>query len=108
MNRLNEITFNSSLLAELRGIEFVTRLIDEGRLPHGTGEGEYRRVNVHRIALGGNGLDADSKLNNDFDFFTMLHAAGRRAAAKFLDAHFDDLGVRSTVDLAKEVRAEWG
>ncbi len=110
MNRLNEITFNSSLLAELRAIEFVTRLIDEGKLPRGKGEHQYRRINVHRIALShdSNGLDADSKLNNDFDFFQTLHGMGRRAAKTFLDAHFDDIGVRGTVDLQKEVRAEWG
>ena len=53
MNRVNEITFNSSLLAELRAIEFVGRLIDQGRLPRGTGPGQYRRINVHRIALDG-------------------------------------------------------
>jgi NTE family protein len=108
VNRINEITFNSSLAAELRSIDFVTRLIDEGRLPHGKGEGKYRRINVHRIVLGDNGLDADSKLNNDFDFFQMLHRAGVRAARKFLDEHFDDIGVRATVDLAAEVKAEWG
>src|SRR4029079_19792702 len=51
MNRVNEITFNSSLLSEFRAIDFVTRLIAPGRLPHGTAEGEYRRINVHRIAL---------------------------------------------------------
>jgi NTE family protein len=108
MNRLNEITFNSSLLAELRAIEFVGRLIDEGKLPRGKGEGHYRRINVHRIAVGNNGLEADTKLNNDFDFFQMMHTAGRRAADKFLDAHFDDIGVRATVDLQKEMTAEWG
>src|SRR6516165_5750459 len=47
MNRINEITFNSSLLAEYRAIEFVAREIDQGRLPHGFGDGEYRRINAH-------------------------------------------------------------
>ncbi len=110
MNRINEITFNSSLLAEFRAIEFVGRLIDQGRLPRGTGSGEYRRINVHRIALDGHAkkLTAESKLNNDFDFFDMLRQNGRRAARRFLDAHFDDIGVRSTIDLRAEVRAERG
>jgi NTE family protein len=52
------------------------------------------------------GLDAESKLNNDFDFFQLLHKTGVRAARRFLDAHFDDIGVRSTLDLAAEVKAE--
>src|SRR3954464_7705727 len=90
MNRINEITFNSSLLAEFRAIDFVTRMIDQGRLPHGTGPGEYRRINVHRIALDSTfkKLTASSKLNSDFDFFQMLHKGGRRAARNFLSAHF--------------------
>jgi NTE family protein len=36
----------------------------------------------------------------------MLYQHGRRAARRFLDAHFDDIGVRSTVDLRAEVTAE--
>src|SRR5262249_50661545 len=48
-NRVNEITFNASLVSEYRAIEFVRRLIDEGALKRGTGPGEYRRINVHRI-----------------------------------------------------------
>ena len=55
LGRINEITFNSSLLAELRAIEFVNRLIDQGRVPHGTGPNEYRRMRVHRIVLEGLG-----------------------------------------------------
>jgi NTE family protein len=109
MNRINEITFNSSLIAEYRAIAFATRLIDQGRLPHGTGEGEYRRINMHRIALDSviHGLTADSKLDSDYDFFVLLRDAGRRAARQFLDAHFDDIGVRSTFDLRAEAQAEW-
>ena len=109
MNRINEITFNSSLLAEFRAIDFVTRLIDQGKLPRGTGKGQYRRINVHRIALDSTfkELTSDSKLNSDFDFFEMLKKGGRQAAQSFLAAHFDDIGVRSTVDLGAEAKAEW-
>jgi NTE family protein len=46
MNRINEITFNSSLIAEYRAIDFVTRLIDQGRLPRGRGVGVYRMIFV--------------------------------------------------------------
>jgi NTE family protein len=109
MNRLNEITFNSSLLAEFRAIDFVRRLIDQGRLPRGSGPGEYRRINVHRIALDEafRKLTASSKLNSDYDFFVMLRNGGRRAARNFLDAHFDDLGRDGTIDLRAEAQAEW-
>jgi NTE family protein len=109
MNRINEITFNTSLLSEYRAIEFVARLIDQGRLPRGLGPGEYRRVNVHRIAFDpfGTSFDAASKISTDYSFFEALHISGKRAARRFLDDHFDDIGVHSTVDLAAEARAEW-
>ena len=110
VNRINEITFNASLIAEYRAIAFVRRLIDEGALQHGTGPGEYRRINVHRVDLGfvGKKLTPQSGLNTDFDFFETLHRAGRRAGRRFLDKHFDDIGVRSTIDLHEEMRAERG
>jgi len=109
INRINEITFNSSLLAEFRAIEFVARLIDQGRLPRGIGPGQYRRINIHRILLDrfGTHFDSHSKLSTDFDFFDMLHVSGTRAARRFLDEHFDDIGVKSTVDLRAEAEAEW-
>jgi NTE family protein len=109
MNRINEITFNSSLIGEYRAIEFVARLIDEGKLPRGTAPGQYRRINVHRIVLDrfGTHFDAFSKLSTDYDFFEMLRVSGKRAARRFLDEHFDDIGVKSTVDLRAEAAAEW-
>ena len=108
MSRVNEITFNASLLSELRAIELVNRLIDQGRLPRGTGPNEYRRINVHRVVLEGLGerfADA-TKLRNDYDLFQLLRKLGQRAARRFLDAHYADIGVKSSVDLDAEVHAE--
>jgi NTE family protein len=109
MNRINEITFNSSLPSEYRAIEFVARLIDQGRLPRGVGPGQYRRVNVHRIVFDrfGAHFDASSKVTTDYTFFETLRINGMRAARRFLDDHFDDIGVKSTVDLLAEAQAEW-
>jgi NTE family protein len=109
MNRVNEITFNSSLLSEYRAIDFVARLIQQQRLPHGTGPGQYRLIKLHRIVLDGSGraYTADTKLSNDYDFFELMRTRGRQAAQRFLDAHFDDINVRSTVDLIAEAHAEW-
>ena len=68
-----------------------------------------RRINVHRIALDSvfKELTADSKLDTDFAFFENLRDGGRRAGSAFLEQHFDDLGVRGTVDLTAEGRSEW-
>jgi len=109
MNRINEITFNSSLMAELHTIAVVNQSIGQGRRTIRPDGRKYRPIHIHRIVLPhhGNGFDADSKLNTDYDFFQRLHQMGRRAARRFLDAHFDDIGARGTVDLKAEVRAEW-
>jgi NTE family protein len=97
LNRLNEITFNASLLRELRAIDFVTRLMDEGRLD-GTG---YRRVFVHMVEdeMTLSALGASSKLNTEHEFLEMLFVKGRQAADRWIAQHSDALGARSTIDI---------
>lgn len=96
--RVNEINFNASLLAELRAIEFVGRLLDQQRLP----EGRYRKMLVHNVSEGTplTPLTLGVDLNTDLSFFNDLFASGRSAADRWLAAHFDALGHRSTVDLS--------
>ena len=109
MNRINEITFNSSLMSEFRSIDFVDRLIDQGKLKRGLAPGQYRRINAHRIVLDrlGKQFTNDTKLSTDYDFFELLRLNGKRAARRFLDEHFADIGARSTFDLRAEAQAEW-
>ena len=45
-------------------------------------------------------FDDRGKLNNDYEFFERLRQLGQAAARRFLDAHFDDIGRRSTIDAA--------
>lgn len=100
VNRVNEITFNSSLLKELRAVKFMTRLIEEGKLD----PDECMRVRIHRIASTElNPLSASSKLNGEWAFLRHLHGIGRTAAARWLDAHYDDIGVRDSIDVATEI-----
>lgn len=100
LNRVNEISFNSSLLRELRGIDFVHRLLDDNKLDRT----KYADVLVHRIEETQqlNPLSASSKLNAEWSFLTHLRDIGRASAKRFLDLHFDSLGKRSTLDLRKE------
>ena len=98
-NRVNEISFNSSLFRELRAIAFVKRLIDSGTLQRGS----KKDVLVHMIA--------DDALMNDLNVATKtipqplvlarLKAAGEAAADRFLTEHKSDLNKRSTIDLAE-------
>ena len=98
LNRVNEVTFNASLLRELRAIDFVDRLLADGRLD----PCDYRAMRVHIVQddaeMGP--LGASSKLNAEWAFLQHLRDIGRAAAGRWLDAHFDDLGKRSTVDLS--------
>ena len=97
MGRMNEITFNAPLLQEFRAIDFVARLINAGRL-----EGShYKKIRLHVIEAQDelNQFGAASKMVPDFDFFKQLFAIGRRAADKFLQGHFEDIGVKGTLDL---------
>lgn len=98
-NRINEVSFNASLLRELRAIAFVKRLLAQGKLERGT----MKDVLVHMVS--------DDPLMNDLSVATKilpnplllarLKEAGRRAADGFLAAHKDDLNHRSTVDLSR-------
>ena len=90
VERVSEVTFNSSLLREFRAIDFVNRLHEEHRLD----PKKYRVNRLHRIdatkAL--RNYTAASKLDTSWHFFQELHHAGRKAAKDWLAAHFDDLG----------------
>lgn len=100
MNRVNEISFNSSLLRELRAIDFVHKLLDAGWV-----KDEYRdrlrNIRIHSIrsdvALAE--FDVSSKFRTDWRFLTALKEQGRNIADAWLEENFDKLGERSSVDL---------
>src|SRR5262245_49023472 len=97
LNRVNEISFNSSLMREMRAVAFVTRLIDEGQVAPGT----MKRMLIHSIAADDfmQGLGVNSKLNADWEFLTHLRDVGRAEAAAWLEANFQHLTRQSTTDL---------
>ncbi|HME27152.1 MAG TPA: patatin-like phospholipase family protein [Acetobacteraceae bacterium] len=98
IDRINTLSFNSSLMREMRMIKFVTDLIDRGELP----VGHYLRINIHTIDAETElaALSASSKLNADKAFLHRLHTLGVQKAETFLDAHFDAIGHRSSTDIA--------
>lgn len=100
INRLNEITFNSSLIAEMRAIDFVKRLIAEGRVE----KGRYKDMNIHLIYSPEEmkSLNASSKMNAGWDFFQHLFGMGQDAADRWLNDNFDDIGVKSTIDIREK------
>ncbi|MBT9383244.1 patatin-like phospholipase family protein [Pseudooceanicola sp. CBS1P-1] len=97
-NRMNEISFNTSLLRELRAIEYVKRLIAAGVVS----SNEKKDVLIHLIADDEVMLDLSSatKMFPYCGLLEGLKQAGRASAEAFLSAHGDDLGKRSSVDMA--------
>ena len=97
LNRVNEISFNSTLNREIRAIAFVRKLIDAENLSRE----KYRRLNLHMIESEDcmKGLGVSSKLNAEWEFLTHLKAIGQAAADDWLGRNFDRIGVETTVDL---------
>jgi NTE family protein len=100
VDRMNELSFNSSLMREMRAIAFVQRLLEEHRLPRG----RYKDVKIHTVEAEAEmrQLGYSSKLNADRDFLGWLFALGRERASAFLAAHFDKIGVESSTDIAEK------
>lgn len=100
LNRINEISFNSSLMREMRAIAFVTRLIDEGKVK----ASDMKQMLIHSIrsdeAMTAHSVA--SKLNPDWNFLCRLRDSGRGVTERWLRTNHAAIGVRSTVDLDAE------
>lgn len=96
INRLNEITFNASLLKELRAIMLLRDLIRA----EGLEQERYRDMRLHRIHGDEEllALDASSKLNAEWAYLCHLRDLGRSRAEHWLQRHWQDLGERSSFE----------
>jgi NTE family protein len=100
MNRINEVTFNAGLIAEMRAIDFVKRLLAEGRLD----PAHYKDVLLHRVD-GGEALEAFSAATKTSTSASLIHSLrdlGQASARTWLSKHFSSLGVRSTVNIVRD------
>jgi NTE family protein len=97
LNRINEVSFNSSLMREMRAVSFVTKLIAK----HQIVDPALKHVLIHSVSNDAlmNSLNAVSKYNADWDFITYLRDEGRRCASDWLAKNFSKLCVESTVDV---------
>jgi NTE family protein len=97
LNRMNEVSFNSPLMKELRMIAVLRQVANPG-----SGEGaRWARMRMHRIMTDElSHLDASSKLNAEWVFLSLLRDEGRRAASAFLETRGGDVGKRSSLDLS--------
>jgi len=97
INRVNEITFNSSLISEMRAINFVSRLIHKGKLD----PGEYKDIKMHLIRQNSqeSDLNASSKLNTNWNFFLYLKDMGRTAADQWIKENKSCISNESSIDI---------
>jgi NTE family protein len=100
LNRINEISFNSSLMREMRAVSFVTRLIDEKRVI----DNSLRRMLIHSISADEQmtQLSAASKMNADWSFLTRLRDIGRESAESWISDNFVQIGRESTADVQNQ------
>lgn len=92
------LSFNSTLMREMRAIKYLSDLIDRGELD----PTKHMRVFIHMIEAEQElaAFDVSSKYNCDLGFLQHLFGLGRSKADAFIAAHFDDVGVRSSTDIA--------
>ncbi|MBX3659499.1 MAG: patatin-like phospholipase family protein [Ramlibacter sp.] len=100
LDRVNELTFNASLLTQVRSIDFINRLLAEGSL-HGT---RCRRVLLHRIDGGAAIQDypASSRASADPQLIQTLFRLGQTSGEEWLRKHFAALGQHSTIDIGRD------
>ncbi len=98
IDRVNEITFNASLVKELRGILLLRDLIDA----EGLEDERWRDMRLHRIHGDEDlaGLEPSSKLNAEWAYLCHLRDLGRARTEHWLKRHRADIGVRSSFDLS--------
>lgn len=106
INRVNEISFNSSLISEIRAINFVQKLIQDGKLSRE----EYVDVNLHRVTPPPDlhGMTASSKMNADWEFLQMLHSAGRAQMETWLAENKKFIGKKCSIDIKEHFLKKHG
>ena len=100
VDRVNELTFNASLLTQMRAIDFINRLLADGAISHEL----CKSVRVHRID-GSPSLDAypaSSRASADGAMISQLFEAGRATAQQWLQQHFEAIGHHATVDIRRD------
>jgi NTE family protein len=100
VNRVNEISFNASLMAEMRAIAFVQRLVADGSLI-GEESKRLKHMNIHMIDAEDqlSALGATSKMNAELDFLLHLKSLGQTAADGWLRENWGHIGNRSSIDV---------
>jgi NTE family protein len=101
-SRLTEFQFNSSFLREMRNLTLAKREVEKQWLPLGRLGRRLKRLNFHVVEAEDliSKMRVEKTLNADLGFLLKLKEEGRARAHAWLDRHFDQIGRRSSIDLA--------
>jgi len=107
LDRLNEITFNASLISEMRAIAFVQKLLDEGWIKAAF-EPKLKNMLVHAVRADGimSGLGSETKFTTATPFLLDLRDRGRQAADAWLETNLKHVGRRSSIDVRRTFLAQ--
>lgn len=96
-DRATDISFNSSLMREMRAISFISKIIDKG-FDDG---GRLVKTNIHYISTGDlmNRYSGSSKTNVDWDWLCFLRDNGRAKAEAWIQEHYEKIGKASSCDI---------
>jgi len=98
-SRLREVSFNSSLMREMRAVAFVSGLIDKGWIKDEFAD-QIRKIFIHCIR-------ADDSLKNcslasvyspEWDFLVSLRDLGRKEAEIWIETNYESIGKKNTID----------
>jgi len=99
-NRINEISFNASLMREMRAIDFVQNLIDQGIID----QERWKRMRVHSIRDDAtmSAFSVATKITPDWTVITQLREAGRTTADQWLKSHKSKIGKTDSVNIKQD------
>lgn len=105
LDRLNEITFNASVVLQMNTIATINSILEELRGQGVEYKGKYRHINLHLIRDDAfmATLGFVSKTSTSWSLLCRLHEAGYAAADRFLREEGDSIGRRSSLDAKPEL-----
>jgi NTE family protein len=105
LDRLNEITFNASVVLEINAIEAINSLLAELAASGVAYAGRYKPIRLHAIRDDAfvEQLGFVSKNSTSWEFLMRLHDAGYQTAEAWLRNHLAAIGIASSMDVKADL-----
>src|SRR5690242_500405 len=105
LDRLNEITFNASVVLEVNAIEAINSLLRDLQAQGLTYSGRYKPIRLHSISNDAfvEQLGLMSKSSTSWEFLSRLHDAGYQTAEAWVSGNLEAVGQHSSFDVKGEL-----